>query len=331
MDKKTLSLIIPVYNEEESLRFTLERLLSIAERREDIAWEFLFVNDGSQDGSRELINSFCEQFDCCKAIHFSRNFGHQIALTAGLDHAHGDYVAVIDADLQDPPELILTMLEVVENGANLAYGQRTERLGESWFKIYSARVFYRVLASITNVQIPLDTGDFRLMDRKVADAVRSMRENPRFMRGMFAWVGFNSVAVPYQRHSRVAGETKYTFKRMVRFALDALFSFSDVPLRLAVYMGFAVFSIGSLGIAYMLLSSLFLSKAISATMGLLFVVAILGGLQLLTLGIIGQYISLIFEQAKKRPIYVMDETVNVPVHQSRMLERVQSVEYTVSQ
>lgn len=306
-----ISVVLPVYNEEEVLPTTFERLQQVAAKRPELEWEYIFVNDGSSDKSAQILNDFSQQYSYCKVIHFSRNFGHQPALTAGIDYATGDIVAVIDADLQDPPEVMLDMIKAIENGASVAYGQRTERLGESWFKVNSARFFYRLLAKITKVEIPLDTGDFRAMDRKAAKAISDMRENPRFLRGMFAWVGFKSVPIPYQRHSRAAGYTKFGIGRMFRFAFDALFSFSDVPLKLAVYAGIITFLVGGLGIAYILIQLYAFNNYIPGASGVMFVTLALGGVQLLTLGIIGQYISLIFEQTKRRPIYLVDNTRNI--------------------
>ncbi len=309
---KLISIVVPIFNEEESLSRLFQRLESVIARRTDLNWEFVFVNDGSKDRSGELLEEYASENTFCKVIQLSRNFGQQIALTAGLDFAHGDIVCVVDADLQDPPELLLDMITEIERGYNIVYGQRSKRLGESWFKVNSARLFYRTLASLTNVSIPLDTGDFRAMDRKVVDTIRLMRENPRFLRGMFAWVGFRAKPLLYLRDPRVAGETKYNFKRMFKFALDALFSFSDVPLRLAAYFGFAVVGLGMLGITYVIFQYLFFSNYIPGVSAVLFVLLVVGGVQLITLGILGQYVGRIFDQSKRRPMYIIERTSNLP-------------------
>lgn len=300
-----IDVIVPLFNEEETLPVLWRRLADVAARCPRWQWRFIFVNDGSRDGSATVLDALAEEHPHCTVIHFSRNFGHQMAVTAGLDQSTGDIACIIDADLQDPPEVLLEMIEAIESGYNVAYGQRTQRVGESAFKLLTAKAFYRLLSLMTSVEIPVDTGDFRAMDRKVVHAVRSMRERHRFIRGMVAWVGFRSKAIHYARDARHLGVTKYPFRKMLRFAMDALYSFSDVPLRVAGYAGAIAASCGFLGISYILVQALFFSNYLPGVSSVLFAVLALGGVQLLCMGVLGQYVGRLFDQSKARPLYIV--------------------------
>ena len=304
---KLLSIVVPCYNEEEVITETAKRLTAFAQNLKNLDVEFIFVDDGSRDQTRTLLKSFTATDHRIKIISFARNFGHQIAVTAGVDAARGDAIVLIDADLQDPPEVIHEMIKKWEEGYDVVYGTRTERPGESAFKLATARLFYCVLNKLSSVPIPLDTGDFRLMSRPVVDVLTAMPERDRFIRGMVSWVGFKQVALPYKRVQRFAGKTKYPLKKMFTFAFDGILSFSSKPLELALVLGIvftAIFSLGFLGI--------FIQRFVSggwASIELILLTAIglLGGLQLLCMGILGQYIGRIHNEIKNRPLYIVQE------------------------
>ena len=306
MDK--LEFLIPIYNEESCLTHLMERLDGIKRDFTDVDLSVLFVNDGSSDKSLEMLIGYTQKYDYIRVINLSRNFGHQFALTAGLDNCEADYICIIDGDLQDPPELVKELYNRAKQGAiNVVYGQRTARAGESVFKKISALFFYKLINVMCKTEIPRDTGDFRLIDKKVLSALKGMSESHRFIRGMVPWVGFKNEAFHYDRDSRYAGVTKYTLTKMLRFALDGIFSFSRKPLRLASYLGIIVAFLGFLGMAYMIYLKLFTNTVVEGITVVLTSIAILGGVQLLILGIIGEYIGRIFEQSKQRPLYVIDE------------------------
>ncbi len=303
--KNLLSVVVPCYNEEEVLDETIPRLTTALEAIPDIDFEIVFVDDGSADGTLERLRCAAEEDDRILVVSFARNFGHQIAVTAGTDVAIGDAVAVIDADLQDPPELIADMLEKWREGYEVVYGKRTSREGESAFKLASAGAFYRILNRFSEVPIPLDTGDFRLMDRAVVDCLKAMPERHRFIRGMVAWVGYRQCALPYERAERFAGTSKYPLRKMVAFATDGILSFSSKPLRFATWLGIASASLALLGIFYALVMRLFTSIWIEGWTALMIAVLFLGGIQLLSLGIIGEYIARIHSESKHRPLYLV--------------------------
>lgn len=306
MDK--LELLIPVYNEELCLEHLMTRLDAVKLDFTEIEFRVLFVNDGSTDRSIEMLIGFTRRYDYVRAINLSRNFGHQFALTAGLDHCDADYICIIDADLQDPPELVKELYNrAKQDSINIVYGQRSIRMGESLFKKITASLFYNFINAMCKIDIPKDTGDFRLIDRKVVSALKNMNETHRFIRGMVPWLGFKSVAFKYNRDSRYAGETKYTLTKMLRFAMDGIFSFSYKPLRIASYLGTIVAFIGFVGMAYMIYLKLFTDIVVEGITAVLTSIAILGGVQLLILGIVGEYIGRIFEQTKYRPLYIIDE------------------------
>jgi polyisoprenyl-phosphate glycosyltransferase len=303
------SVVAPVYNEEALVTEFCRRAIAALEPLGE-PFELVLVNDGSRDSSPEIIRRLHEQDPRIKIINFSKNFGHQIAITAGMDYARGEVVVVIDSDLQDPPEVIPRMIEEWKRGFQVVYGVRGVREGETAFKLATASIFYRLIRKITNVDIPLDAGDFRLMDRKVVNALKSMREQKRFMRGLSVWVGFKQTGITYKRDARKAGETKYPVRKMIRFALDGITAFSYLPLQLASYMGFIIACIVGLAaiIAVILrLSNLIGPDVLKGQTTTLVAVLFLGGVQLIFLGIIGEYLGRIYDEVKRRPLYIVAE------------------------
>jgi dolichol-phosphate mannosyltransferase len=268
----------------------------------------LFVNDGSTDRSLALLVALQANDPRVKVLNFSRNFGHQIAITAGCDYAEGDAVIVMDADLQDPPEVLLRMIDRWREGYDVAYAVRTKRAGETRFKLWSASLFYRLIRSIAEIDIPMDAGDFRLMDRKVVLAMRGLREKNRFMRGLSSWVGFKQVAVEYERAARYAGETKYPLRKMVRLAFNAITSFSHLPLQMATYTGFFFAGFSGLGIVLAVIMRLFGHQQLLGQATTLVSVLFLGGVQLIFLGILGEYLGRIYDEVKNRPLYIVADT-----------------------
>jgi dolichol-phosphate mannosyltransferase len=304
--KITYSIIAPIFNEKENLPELYRRVNEVMSQTGE-TWELILVDDGSTDGSTEIIRELAKNDKHVRPVIFARNFGHQIAITAGWDYARGDAVVVIDADLQDPPELILEMAKKWREGYEVVYAVRAEREGESWFKLWTASLFYRIIYRITDVKIPLDTGDFRLMDRKVVDVLKSMRERHRFPRGMSAWVGFKQVGVEYKRAARVAGETKYPFRKMFRLALNAITGFSYFPLQVATFFGFASAGLAILAIPVVVYLRASGSQAFYGQATTLIAVLFLGGVQLISLGILGEYIGRLYDEAKGRPLYIVRE------------------------
>lgn len=286
---------------------THRRLGQVLRGLDGLDYEIVFVDDGSADRTGELLAMLQAGDPHTRVVRFSRNFGHQTAVTAGLEHATGDAVVLIDADLQDPPELIPEFVARWRDGHDVAYGVRTDRPGETRFKLATAKLFYRLLGRLSNTEIPMDTGDFRLMDRRVVNALMSMPERDRFVRGMVAWVGFRQVAVPYTRAPRFAGESKYPLFRMMRFALDGLTSFSVAPLHAATWIGFIASAMALLGVAYALYLRLFTNIWVTGWTALFIAVLFVGGAQLLSLGIIGEYIGRIYAESKRRPLYLVQE------------------------
>ena len=304
---KLLSIVIPCYNEQEVITETVKRLKAFAEGLKNLQVEFIFVDDGSRDQTRTMLKSFASEDSRIKIVGFARNFGHQIAVTAGVDAARGDAVVLIDADLQDPPEVVHEMIKKWEEGYDVVYGTRTERPGESAFKLATARLFYRVLNKLSSVPIPLDTGDFRLMSRPVVDVLRAMPERDRFIRGMVSWVGFKQIALPYKRAQRFAGETKYPLKKMLTFAFDGILSFSSKPLELSLVLGMGITALSTLGTLGIIAQRIFVGNWVSLELIVLVAVSLLGGLQLLCMGILGQYIGRIYNEIKNRPLYTVQE------------------------
>ena len=307
VSKQLLSVIVPCYNEEAVLAETHRRLGEVLERMDDIDYEIVYVDDGSQDATAQILQALQLNDEHVRVLCFSRNFGHQTAVTAGLEHATGDAVVIIDADLQDPPEVIPEFVARWREGYHVAYGVRVDRPGETRFKLATAKSFYRLLGRLSETQIPLDAGDFRLMDRRVVNALQAMPERDRFVRGMVAWVGFRQVAVPYKRAPRFAGESKYPFFRMMRFALDGLTSFSVAPLHAATWIGFIASALAMLGVGYALVLRLFTNNWVTGWTALFIAVLFVGGTQLLALGVIGEYVGRIYAESKRRPLYVVQD------------------------
>lgn len=298
------SIIIPAYNEEAVVHETYRRLTRVMESVGE-PYELLFVNDGSRDRTAEIIEGLATTDRSVKQLDFSRNFGHQIAITAGMDYARGDAVVVIDADLQDPPELIPLMIGRWKEGYEVVYARRTGRKGETLFKKWTASLFYRVLRALTEVDVPLDTGDFRLMDRKVCDAMLGVREKNRFVRGLVSWVGFRQTAIEYVREERFAGETKYPLKKMLRFAMDGIASFSHKPLKLATYLGFVISFASFVYLVISLGQRLFTASTVAGWTSLVACLMLLNGVILIILGILGEYVGRIYDETKNRPLYIL--------------------------
>jgi dolichol-phosphate mannosyltransferase len=309
--RPTLSLVLPIYNEEEVIP-ELHRRLQQFMSDLGLATEVVFVNDGSRDRSMELLREITAGEPRYRVLSFARNFGHQTAITAGVDYARGKAVVVMDADLQDPPEVVLQMVEKWHAGFDVVYGRRRKREGETWFKLVTARWFYRLFASMIPIEVPLDTGDFRLMSRRVIVALRELRETHRFVRGMVAWVGFKQTEVLYDRPGRFAGETKYPLRKMLRFAIDGITSFSVLPLRLSTYLGMLV-SVGSVGVTvWALLAKYVFQHVVPGWTAIVVIMGIVAAAQLLMIGILGEYIGRIYEEVKRRPLYIVGDTVNLP-------------------
>jgi polyisoprenyl-phosphate glycosyltransferase len=304
--KITYSVIAPIYNEIDNLPELYRRVKEVMDASGE-PWELILVDDGSTDGSTEKIRELAKADKTVRPVIFARNFGHQVAITAGWDYARGDAVVIIDADLQDPPEVILDLAAKWKEGYEVVYATRSEREGESWFKLWTASLFYRVIYRITDVKIPMDTGDFRLMDRKVVDVLKQMKERHRFPRGMSAWVGFKQVGVQYKRSARFAGETKYPFKKMFRLALNAVTGFSYFPLQVATYFGFVSAAIAIFAIPFVVYLRMTGSGAFFGQATTLIAVLFLGGVQLISLGILGEYIGRLYDEAKGRPLYIVRE------------------------
>lgn len=304
--KITYSIVAPIFNEKENLPELYRRVREVMGSTNE-PWELILVDDGSTDGSTDIIRELAKEDKRIRPIIFARNFGHQIAITAGWDYARGDAVVIIDADLQDPPELILEMAKKWREGNEVVFAIRTEREGESWFKLWTASLFYRLIYRITDVKIPLDAGDFRLMDRKVVNVLKQMRERHRFPRGMSAWVGFKQVGIEYKRAARVAGETKYPFRKMFRLAINAVTSFSYFPLQVATFFGFASASLAIIAIPPVIYLRVTGSQAFFGQATTLIAVLFLGGVQLISLGILGEYIGRLYDEAKGRPLYIIRE------------------------
>jgi dolichol-phosphate mannosyltransferase len=303
----TVSVVVPCYNEEAVLRETYRRLCDTLTEGRGVSFEWVFVDDGSRDRTLDILRELQLQDARLRVIAFSRNFGHQVAVTAGLEHATGDAVVCIDADLQDPPEVIWSLIARWVDGADVAYGVRTEREGETAFKLWTANAFYRTINRLSEVEIPLDTGDFRLMDRRVVSAFLAMPERDRFVRGMIAWVGGRQDPVPYKRAARFAGETKYPLVKMVRFAADGILSFSLAPLRIASWVGISAAALSVVGILYALALRLLTSIWVPGWTLLFIALLFIGGVQLLCLGVIGEYVGRIYGESKRRPLYLVRE------------------------
>ena len=302
-----ISVIIPVYNEEANINMLHERLHKVLEQMTS-EYEMLFVNDGSHDKSILLIKELAKKYPQVKYIDFSRNFGHQLAVTAGLDKASGESIVIIDADLQDPPELIIEMHEKLKEGYEVVYAKRRKRKGESWFKLWTAKVFYRILGKITSISIPVDTGDFRIIDRKIVNILKQMPEKNKYLRGQISWIGFNQTFVEYDRDERLAGETGYPFSKMLRFALDGITAFSDLPLKIVTYFGFLVSGIAFIVMLYALYSRFLTPDYEPGWTSLIISVLFIGGIQMIAIGIIGEYLSRMNHNIRNRPLYIIKDS-----------------------
>ena len=302
----TYSIIAPIYNEFENIPELYRRVKEVMDSTHE-TWELILVDDGCTDGSTDRIRELAKQDPTVRPVIFARNFGHQIAVTAGLDYARGEAMVIIDADLQDPPEMILELSKKWKEGYEVVYAVRSEREGESWFKLFTASLFYRLIYRITDVKIPLDTGDFRLIDRKVIDVMNTMREKHRFLRGMAAWVGFKQIGVSYKRAARHAGVTKYPFSKMLKLALTAITAFSYFPLQVATYFGFVSAGVSIIAIPVVAILRFTGMHAFEGQTSTLIAVLFLGGVQLISLGVLGEYIGRLYDEAKGRPLYIVRE------------------------
>ena len=309
---KTVSIVIPMYYEEEVARECYEKVSNVLKSLKDkYDYEIIFVNDGSKDKTLEILENIAKDDKKAKIISFSRNFGHQAAVTAGLKEVSGDAIVIIDADLQDPPELIPQMLELWKQGNEVIYGKRKTRKGESAFKLLTAKMFYKTLNALSDVEIPKDTGDFRLVDRKVVDVINSLPEHNKFLRGLFSWVGFKQEAYEYERQERYAGKTKYPLKKMLKLASDGIISFSTKPLKLVGALGIVSIVISIVLLIYALISYIFKLNQLSAGWtSIIVAVTFFAGVQLLSLWVISEYIGRIYDESKGRPQYIIDKKIN---------------------
>ena len=302
-----ISVVIPIFNEEANIHLLHERLVNAVTAVTN-DYELIFVNDGSKDKSLPIIKELSAKFSQVKFIDFSKNFGHQIAVFAGLEHAQGNAIVIIDADLQDPPELIKDLYTKLQQGYDVVFAQREQRVGESWHKLLTAKLYYRVLNRLSEVEIPLDTGDFRIITKKVKDIIVSMPEHNKFLRGQIAWTGFNQTSILYKREERHAGNTNYPYSKMLKFAFDGITSFSNIPLRLATYLGFMVSFVAFLVIVYTLYQKYFKHDVVQGWSSLMISILFIGGVQLICLGIIGEYLGRIMDNVKKRPLYIVKDS-----------------------
>lgn len=306
---KLISVVVPMYFEQDVAEECYSRLKKTVEEN-NINYEFIFINDGSTDRTLEILKKIGNVDKNVKIIDFARNFGHQVAVTAGIFHAKGDAVVLIDADLQDPPELIVDMIHKWQEGYDVVYGKRAKRKGESAFKLITAKYFYKFLEAMSEIKIPKDTGDFRLMDRKVVEAFKMMPERNRFIRGMVSWIGFKQTFIEYQRDERYAGETKYPLKKMIRFAADGIISFSSKPLKLVTDLGIITILVSFALLIYIIFEKLFLKSTIEGWASIMVGITFFSGIQIFSLGIIGSYISRIYDESKNRPLYFIKEKIN---------------------
>jgi glycosyltransferase involved in cell wall biosynthesis len=307
---KTISILIPAYNEEPVLDKLFTRLANLANDTKDYNFEFLFVNDGSKDKTLDIIKDYAEKDARVSYINLSRNFGKEIGMIAGLDHVQGDATVIIDADLQDPPELIPQMITLWEQGYDDVYAKRKSRDGESWLKKFTSKMYYKTLQSVTRIPIQEDTGDFRLLDRRVVEALKEFRESQRNTKAMFSWVGFHKKEILYDRDPRAAGETKWNYLKLVELAIDGITSFTTAPLRIATYAGILVSFFAFIYLLYLVIRTAILGTDLAGYPSMMAVILFLGGVQLLSLGIIGEYVGRIFNETKQRPLYLIEEYHN---------------------
>ena len=304
---KKISILIPAYNEQEVLAILYSRLKQLADDIKDYNFEFLFVNDGSRDNTLEMIKKYAESDSRIAYVSLSRNFGKEIAMIAGLDHVTGDACVIIDADLQDPPELIPEMIKYWEQGYDDVYAKRNSRQGETWFKKASSKWFYKILQKSTHIPIQIDTGDFRLLDRRCVDALIQIRESQRYTKGMFSWIGYRKKEITYDRDPRIAGSTKWNYSKLFNFAIDGITSFTTAPLRISSILGILISIIAFIFIIVVVVKTLLFGDDVAGYPSLMAVVLFLGGVQLLSLGVTGEYIARIFNETKQRPLYFVEE------------------------
>lgn len=304
---KTISILIPAYNEEAVLEHLFTRLANLANETKGYAFEFLFINDGSKDKTLEIIKDYAEKDPRVSYLNLSRNFGKEIAMIAGLDHVTGAATVIIDADLQDPPELIPEMIKLWEEGYDDVYAKRRTRSGESWLKRFTSKQYYKTLQRVTHVAIQEDTGDFRLLDQRVVEAIRQFRDSQRNAKAIFSWVGFHKKEILYDRDERVAGETKWNYIKLINLAIDGITSFTTAPLRVSTYIGAGISALAFLYLVFLVIRTIFFGTDLAGYPSMMAVILFLGGVQLLSLGIIGEYVGRIFNETKQRPLYLIEE------------------------
>lgn len=304
---KSITVLVPVFNEDEVLPTLFDRLVTLADTHADYRFEFLFVNDGSRDGSLKLIENFAKRDKRVSYINLTRNFGKEVAMIAGIDHADTDALVIMDADLQDPPELLPDMIKLWEQGYDDVYARRTARLGESWLKRTTSHWYYRVLQYSTNIEIQPDTGDFRLLDKRCIKALQQIREHERYTKGLFSWIGFNKKEITYVRDPRAAGKSKWDYFKLVNLAVEGIVSFTTAPLRFAVFLGLIVSLLAFIYIVFLVTRTMLLGPDLSGYPSMMAVILFLGGVQLLALGIIGEYVGRIFNETKQRPLYLIEK------------------------
>lgn len=307
MTMKKISILIPAYNEAPVLEKLFTRLGNLANDNKDYEFEFLFVNDGSRDKTLEIIKEYADKDERVSYVNFSRNFGKEIAMIAGLDHVTGDATVIIDADLQDPPELIPEMIKYWEEGYDDVYAKRRTRAGETWFKKLSAHMYYRLLQRFSNIRIQEDTGDFRLLDRRAVEALKQFRESERNTKGMFSWIGFNKKEILYDRDERAAGTSGWNYFKLINLAVNGITSFTTAPLRISTVLGFIVSVIAFIYLVFIVIRTIFFGTDLGGYPSTMAVILFLGGVQLLSLGIIGEYVGRIFNETKNRPLYLVEE------------------------
>lgn len=317
MSEPIFSVIAPIFNELENLPLFYARVREVMDSTGE-PWELILVDDGSSDGSTDVIRKLAIEDERVRPVIFARNFGHQIAVTAGMDYSRGQAVTIIDSDLQDPPEVILDLITKWREGYQIVYAVRSEREGESWFKLTTASLFYKLIFKITDVKIPLDTGDFRLIDRTALDVINSMRERNRFLRGMGAWVGFKQIGVEYKRHARHAGQSHYPLKKMVQLALNAITGFSNYPLKLLLTGGVILVGLSVVMLVIYLLLAIFNNFELTFLLATWLSMIFLSGILLIGMGILGEYIGRIYDEAKGRPLYIVAEGPKVPFNPTHL-------------
>ena len=306
--RKKISVVVPLYNEEEVIEESYSRLTQVLQKI-DGDYQIVFVNDGSKDRTEMIATNIAKNDRKVVLLNFSRNFGHQNAITAGMDYADGDAVIVIDADLQDPPELIYKMIEKYNEGYDVVYAVRSKRKGETLFKKATAKLFYRTLNKLVDIHIPLDTGDYRLISREVCDILKRMRERNRFVRGMVSWIGFKQIGIEFERDERFAGKTKYTLSKMIKFSLDGIISFSTKPLKFSIHIGVIMASLSFIYAIYLIFAKAFSGKTVEGWTTIVVLILLIGGIHMLTLGVIGEYIARIYDESKNRPLYIIKDEV----------------------